>query len=63
MLFYESIGLVLNIVGALTIEVIRLKLCEKGFNVSHRNVFIEGVPYELDLLVLKENVPNDRVVG
>lgn len=51
-----------KLVGALTVEVVRSKLAEKGFNLSHRNVFIEGVPYEIDLLVLKEKVPNNHII-
>ena len=40
-------------VGALTIELLRKELVKLGFNVSNRDVFIEGISYELDLLVVK----------
>ena len=40
-------------VGALTIELLRKELVRLGFNVSNRDVFIEGIPYELDLVVAK----------
>jgi len=40
--------------GALTIELIKKELRAEGFNISNRDVFIEGVPHELDLLIAKE---------
>jgi len=40
-------------VGALTIEVLRKELTKLGFNVSNRDVFVEGVLNELDLLIVK----------
>ncbi|UZE93027.1 MAG: hypothetical protein IB617_02605 [Candidatus Nealsonbacteria bacterium] len=41
-------------IGALTIELLRKEFIKKGLNVSNRDVFIKGIPYELDLIVLKE---------
>lgn len=41
-------------VGAITTEIIRKELVKEGSNVSNRDVFIEGLPHELDLLVLKK---------
>lgn len=40
-------------IGALTTELIRTELLKYGFYVSNRNVFIEGIPNELDLLIVK----------
>lgn len=40
-------------IGAITVELLRKELMKEGFNVSNRDVFIKGVPYELDLLILK----------
>ena len=40
--------------GAITVEFIRLCLLEHGLNISPRDVFIKGVPIEIDLLVLRE---------
>ena len=42
-------------VGAITIEILRKEFAELGLNVSNRDVFIEGVPYELDLLIAKRD--------
>ena len=42
--------------GAMTIEVIRQYLEKEGFKVSERDSFIEGVPNEIDLLILKKEV-------
>ena len=41
-------------IGALTSELLRKEFIKIGFNVSSRDVFIEGVPYELDLIILKK---------
>ena len=50
-------------VGALTIELLRKELVKNGFNVSNRDVFIEGVPNELDLLVVKSGKhPEENLV-
>ena len=57
--FRQSGGRSTKFVGALTTEQMREKLIQKGFNVSRRDVFIEGVPYEMDLLVLREGEPSD----
>jgi hypothetical protein len=43
-------------VGAITIELLRKELVKQGLNVSNRNVFIEGVPNELDLVIAKAGV-------
>ena len=50
-------------VGALTTELVRKELLKLGFNVSNRDVFIEGIPYELDLLVIKSGKqPKENMV-
>jgi len=41
-------------IGALTTELLRKELIREGFNVSNRDVFIRGIPYELDLVILKK---------
>ena len=41
-------------IGALTIELLRKELIKEGFNISNRDVFIRGIPYELDLIILKK---------
>jgi len=41
-------------IGALTIELVREKLIKEGFNMSNRDVFIKGIPYELNLIILKK---------
>lgn len=45
-----------KLVGALTIELLRKELSDLGLSVSSRDVFIEGVPYEIDLLITKKEV-------
>lgn len=42
-------------VGALTIEILRKELRKLGLNVSGRDVFILGIPNELDLLIPKRD--------
>ena len=42
-------------VGALTIELLKKEFAEFGLNVSNRDVFVEGVPNELDLLIAKKD--------
>jgi len=37
--------------GAITVEFIRLALSEHGISTSSRDVFIKGVPIEIDLLI------------
>jgi hypothetical protein len=50
-------------VGAMTIELLRKDLMELGLNVSNRDIFIEGVPNELDLLVAKKGTnPEENLV-
>ena len=50
-------------VGALTIEILRKELAKVGFNVSNRDVFIEGIPNELDLLIVKAGKqPEENIV-
>lgn len=50
-------------VGALTIELLRTELTKLGFNVSNRDVFIEGVTNELDLLIVKDSrQPRENLV-
>lgn len=43
-------------VGAITIELLRKEFAKLDFNVSNRDVFIEGVTNELDLLIAKKGV-------
>jgi hypothetical protein len=40
-------------VGALTIELLRKEFARIGLNVSNRDVFIENVPNEIDLIIAK----------
>ncbi|HVY01559.1 MAG TPA: hypothetical protein VHA12_02230 [Candidatus Nanoarchaeia archaeon] len=40
--------------GAMSNEVIRDALIKEGFRVSERDSFIKGVPYEIDLMILKK---------
>lgn len=50
-------------VGAMTIEVLRKEFMKLGLNVSNRDVFIERVPSELDLLVAKKGTnPEENLV-
>ena len=42
--------------GALTVELIREALFEEGFNVSERDVFINGIPIEIDLLIAQKGI-------
>lgn len=39
--------------GALTIELLRKEFIKKGLNASNRDVFIESIPSEIDLLIAK----------
>ena len=46
--------------GSLTTELIRKELLKQGLNVSNRDVFIEGISNEFDLLILKpDSKPKD----
>jgi hypothetical protein len=49
--------------GALTAEALRQELLARGLGVSQRDVFIRGVPIEIDLLVARGNVvTKDRIL-
>ena len=49
-------------VGALTVEILRKELAKLGFSVSNRDVFIEGIPNELDLLITKNGrQPEEKI--
>jgi len=37
--------------GAITVQTLRRALQERGFSVSERDVFIRGIPVEIDLLI------------
>jgi len=41
--------------GALTVELIRSELENNGIQVSRRDVFIQGVPLEIDFLIPRRN--------
>lgn len=41
--------------GALTVELIKRALEERGITVSARDVFIKGIPIEIDLLIPKKD--------
>jgi len=50
-------------VGSLTTELIRKELLRQGLNVSNRDVFIEGISNELDLLILKpDSKPKENLL-
>jgi hypothetical protein len=50
-------------VGALTVELLRKEFLKLGLNLSNRDVFIRGIPSELDLLVAKTgNYPEENLV-
>ena len=50
-------------IGAITTELIRNELISEKLNISNRDVFIESVPYEIDLLVLKKgSKPLENIV-
>jgi hypothetical protein len=54
---------VTKFVGALTLELLRKELIKEGFNVSNRDVFIKGVPYEVDLIVAKKGAkPQEKLL-
>ena len=46
--------------GALTVEIIREHLEREGFPVSARDVFIEGLPVEIDLLITEAGIKPDH---
>ena len=49
--------------GAVTIEIIREHLKAHGFSVSPRDVFIKGIPLEIDLLIVKpKTVPEHGIL-
>ena len=48
--------------GSATIQTIRSHLAKKGFNISQRNVYIQNIPNELDLLILDKGVNNKMLV-
>lgn len=41
--------------GAVAIEILRATLDEKNIPTSRRDVFIRGIPLEIDLLILTNN--------
>jgi len=41
--------------GAVSVEIIRLALRQNGVNTSNRDVFIKGVPVEIDFLIVKSD--------
>jgi hypothetical protein len=48
--------------GAITTALIREALLEEGFNVSERDVFIDGIPIEIDLLIAQKDAsPINRI--
>ena len=48
--------------GAITVELIREALLEEGFSVSERDVFINGIPIEVDLLIAQKDIsPVNRI--
>lgn len=50
-------------IGALTVEVLRENLVKEGLGVSDRDVFIKGVPNEIDLMILKnKEKPEHRLI-
>ena len=49
--------------GALTVELIRSALKQAGFVVSDRDVYIKGIPIEIDLMILKsDSNPANRIL-
>lgn len=50
-------------VGSLTTELIRKELLRQGLNVSNRDIFIEGISNEFDLLILKpDSKPKENLL-
>lgn len=48
--------------GAITAELIREALLVEGFNISERDVFIDGIPIEIDLLITqKDSSPKNQI--
>ena len=48
--------------GTATVQVLREHLSLKGYNVSDRDVYIKGIPNELDLLILRKNVDKSFII-
>ena len=46
--------------GAFTVEIVRYVLAGEGFNVSGRDVYIRGIPIEIDLLIARQGVTPER---
>jgi len=42
-------------IGAMTVEVVKNFLEKEGFRVSGKDSFVEGIPNEIDLLILKKD--------
>jgi hypothetical protein len=50
-------------VGALTVELLRKEFLTLGLNVSNRDVYIEGIPNEVDLLICKHGaLPKENLL-
>lgn len=43
-----------GLTGAIATEIIRQELLREGFKVSSRDVYIVGIPYQVDLLICRE---------
>jgi len=49
--------------GAVAVEIIRDALQSEGFNVSEKDVYIQGIPIEIDLLIARQGVfPERRIL-
>ena len=50
-------------VGAITMEVLRNEFLNFNFNISNRDVFISGIPNEIDFLIAKkDSIPVENIV-
>jgi hypothetical protein len=49
--------------GAVAVEIVQDALVGEGFNVSERDVYIQGIPIEIDVLIARQGViPEKRIL-
>jgi hypothetical protein len=48
-----------KVTGAIAVQILRQHLIQNGIPISHRDVFIKGIPIEFDLIVPKKEAESE----